>query len=408
MKRILICDDESRSLERWEKQLKRVLRQLNIDATVESIRSREELTEAIAGLDERRRRARGRRASEPKWQPNRFDPVDILIVDYDLLKLTQDGSMYVTGENVAYLCRCYSRCGLIVALNQYGMNPFDLTLKGHPESYADINLGSEQIANPGLWAQGWTGFRPWYWPLLPLASEALSRRCKALVGHLDDKILAYLEFPEEVIRALPRSTREFLGRTRRPEESTFRDFVIESGNGLRPKDKPWDDTTTARIAGARLGKWLDRLVLSGQDILVDGPHLALRYPSLLNGPVSKIASWNRTASFQQNRTGLRDEHIKASRFKKHDWVSKPSWFWRALSANEKIDEVSRPWVKEQPTVAFCEDLSRFLPSDQTREFVADLSSNFVRRSVANPSFAARKLASELRRVDYQPSVRFSL
>ena len=54
------------------------------------------------------------------------------IIDYDLLgsqaEKSPTGSL--TGEIIAYLVRCFSRCKLIIGLNQYGSNPFDLTLRG--------------------------------------------------------------------------------------------------------------------------------------------------------------------------------------------------------------------------------------------------------------------------------------
>ena len=45
-----------------------------------------------------------------------------------------------TGERVAYIARCFSACGFIIALNQYnnqGQPIFDLTLPGHVNSFAD-------------------------------------------------------------------------------------------------------------------------------------------------------------------------------------------------------------------------------------------------------------------------------
>ena len=46
-------------------------------------------------------------------------------------------------------------------------------------------------------------------------------------------------------------------------------------------DEPWDQGGIERVAAARLGKWLERLVLPGQNVLVDAPHLVSRFPSLV-------------------------------------------------------------------------------------------------------------------------------
>ena len=79
----------------------------------------EDFVSAMAGLQERRDVARtggdGRSAGSSR---NLLDDVDVLILDYDLYELGTKGSVKaherVTGEEVAYLARCYSRCRTIV------------------------------------------------------------------------------------------------------------------------------------------------------------------------------------------------------------------------------------------------------------------------------------------------------
>src|SRR5579872_7631420 len=66
-------------------------------------------------------KALGRRAaavrSSKKYDQEQIllDTADIFIVDYDLVKAANED--YLTGETVAYLARCYSGCGVVVALN---------------------------------------------------------------------------------------------------------------------------------------------------------------------------------------------------------------------------------------------------------------------------------------------------
>jgi hypothetical protein len=406
-KKILICDDDPRRVESWKAQLESVQ-----DAfAVEGTGSREDFLAALSRLEERRKLARRKSSRSPDWGSNPLDEAAILIVDFDLLKMSQES--YLTGENVAYLARCYSRCGLIVGLNQFGANEFDLTLKGHPESYADLNIGGPQLVNRGLWYRDkWGGFRPWCWPVLPLASVALEVRVASLMNRLDEPVLDFLQFSANASQALPRSISEFLGRQRKPQETTFRHFVSESGNGLRAKDRALDDISLARIAAARLSKWLERLVLPGQDILVDAPHLVSRFPSLLTGKATDIAAWNKTASLDGLAgIGLHYKTIERPRFKMEEWISRPAWFWPKVSTMEEIAEVKRPWSAQDrgTDCVFCEDISGFLPRDGAREFVADLPSVFVRRFVVNPRCGAgRKLHKALEAVSYSPGVRFSL
>lgn len=406
-KNIFVYDDETQIGRRWKRQLEG-LPSVHVSFAVDILDA--EFTQAVADLEQRRRGAR-RKGGKAAVGDNIFDRAAVLIIDFDLFR--NESSGYLTGEEVAYLARCYSRCGIIIGINQFGGdNPFDLTLKGHAESFADLNLGSRQIANGGLWDEPWSGFRPWSWPLIPDAVRALEARAKDLSENksLDRPILKYLGFPEEVITTLPRSSREFLGSGDRPQDTTFRDFVLKSDNGLRPKDAAINDESISRIAAARISKWLERLILPGQDILVDAPHLVSRYPSLLKGDVAEFKSWNRTASFAGvTKIGIHYERIKEHRFARQNWLSRPAWFWNRVSNLEKISEVSDPWSIRKGNYVFCEDLSRFVSQKAAREFVAELPSPFVRRFVVDSKTRdGKKIAGDAEQVDYIPAVRFTL
>jgi len=323
-----------------------------------------------------------------------LDEASILIVDYDLLK--SSSTKFSDGENVSYLVRCFSRCGLIVGLNHYGHNTFDLTLKGHPESWADLNIGSDQLDNPGLWGAKTKGFRPWYWPQLPNYLESFHKKVKDVTKHLDDSIWRVLGFPKESVEIFPRSVSEFMGR--KPLETTFREFVGESGNGLREMDKKATDEMVGIIAAARVSKWMERLVLSGQDILVDAPHLAYRFPSLLLGNHSDVNTWNKTANFSSFKNlGLNHKKIENFRFKKEHWLSRPAWFWGEISKCQDIREITEPWTKEKVNYVFCEDSSSFHKRENCKEFVADLDSPYVRRFIRG-----------FKNVEYRPKVRLSI
>jgi hypothetical protein len=205
-------------------------------------------------------------------------------------------------------------------------------------------------------------------------------------------------FPVNVFETLPRSTAEFLGRGAEPAETTFRRFVAESGNSLRPKDaENASDDVVARVGAARIAKWLERLVLPGQDILVDAPHLVWRFPTLLAGDVGEIETWNRTARLANYEAlGLTTEVIEPFHAKKAHWLSRPAWFWNDLRECEEIAEVREPWKVNAPEWVFCEDASRFC-MEPYKEFVADTESPYARRFV-----------KEFGGVDYVPLLRFSL
>ena len=410
MKKILICDDDFDDAKRWSDG---VNRQCPKGFGAQPVPTAE-FFKAVKHLEDRRLAAREVKRGDASSKECLFDSADIVVLDYDLLSATN----FLSGEEVAYLCRCYSRCGLIIGLNQYvtqfGRNYFDLTLKGHPESFADLNISDDQLANPGLWKESWIHepstrnpihFRPWYWPLLPALLDAFLRRTKEISNRLDDRIIHFLKLDDEIV-TLPRSTKEFLGPGGTPEETSFAEFVKRSGNGLRAKDEPFEPSSIARIAAARLWKWLERLVLSAQDVLVDAPHLVSRYPSLLKGGLNSPRTWNRTTSLSRDKTGLNLALIHPFEFPRPGWLSRPAWFWKKLSSSEKIKEVTDPWTKLAPDFVFCEDISRFLPVESAREFVADVPSPFVRRFVVKRgSRAARRI--DVKDVQYEPAVRFA-
>jgi hypothetical protein len=407
-KKILICDDvrgkrESSIAQSWRDDLIKIPSVKKGFGDPQIVGS-DDFKKALKGLEERQELSRKRRTTqeEPQFGDNLFDDAAILLLDFDLFHYDSR-----TGEEIAYLARCYSQCGIIIALNQFSTNkdnPFDLTLKGHPDSFADLNLSGKQLSNPGLWEKDrtrWEAFRPWGWSVLPQAVDKFESRVNSLQsGDLKKRILSYFDFPDEVTMTLPRSTREFLSKKEVPD-TTFEKFVTDSGKGLRPKDKPFNQESIARIAAARISKWLERLVLPGQDILVDAPHLVLRFPSLLKAKTNrdKAETWNKTASFEdESKLGINHQLFESEYlFKKADWLSRPAWYWNSLTTCKDIPEVKNPWSAKFPEFVFAEDTSCFIERDKAHEFVADLPSPFVRRFVA-----------QIKKVEYVPSVRFSL
>jgi len=273
-------------------------------------------------------------------------------------------------------------------------------LKGHPESYADLNIGSKQLDNPGLWGGETVGFRPWYWPVLPKYLDSFKKKVGDIKGNLNEPICRFLGIPKEIVEILPRTVGEFIGDY--PHETTFKEFIAKSGNGLRGKDNEAIDEmgeeAIERIVVARISKWLERLVLPGQDILVDAPHLVSRYPSLLKGDHTKDETWNMTAKFDTfEKSGLDYELIDEFRFEKDHWLSRPAWFWNQISDSQKIKEVCEPWKREKTDLVFCEDSSRFYKRENCKEFVFESESPYIRRYVRG-----------FEEIEYRPIVRFSL
>ncbi len=397
--KILICDDSPEvggSFKEKIERIKTIKRAFGEPLLVGT----DQLDNAIVALESRRQRANDNAISDfPMDDAAKIiDDATILIVDYALYDLKAP----VTGERIAYLARCYSRCGFIVALNQfppYSEEFFDLTLHGHLESYANLNIPSESLANPGLWSQPFSGFRPWNWPLLIDSAERLERCVDDLKGHLDDEILQFFGFEGTRSLTLPRLSLEFLSREK-PEGMTFRKFVEStgSGNGLRGRsENPICEEAVIRIATSRIRSWLEHGVLPGQNILVDAPHLVSRFPSLLSDKIPNQKKLNATATFSEPNVSKLNPIIEPSRFLRKDWLSRPVWFWNDLRDNEIIDEVKNSFSTHRLEHVFCEDTSKFESKGIATEFVADLNSPYARRFV-----------KRIDTIQYTPLVRFSL
>ena len=419
--KILIYDDDDGRTGDFKDKLRTGLKKAKKNENFEIISfCNDEFKKSIKALQHRQLKFRNNEEISLKDGPEdegiKIDNASIFIIDYDLLSSQETegeesltGSL--TGEIIAYLARCFSKCKLIIGLNQYGSNPFDLTLRGHLESFADLNLGECQLNNSDLWRGDWDdsrqGFRPWYWPNLCDSLRDFDERVKDVQENLDKPISEFLNFDRELFQLLPREIVQFIEKQEKKEhfQTTFREFVVESWNGLRSKDvqelnNGINDHILARVAAARISKWLECLVLPEQDILVDAPHLISRYPSLIAGDKKEIETWNKTAQLvKHGKLGLDTDLIEPYRFQKDHWVSRPVWFWDKLRECERITEIIEPWLTVKPNWVFCEDASYFYNRENCKEFLADTASPFTQRFVKH--FHEDE-------VDYRPRVRFSL
>jgi hypothetical protein len=389
--KIVVCDDTKNPLSSIVDELNKLKPEGSPEVT---LISGKEISDVARRLEARRRSAAHASVDDeaPQWGTHLFDEVDLLILDYNFIDL--DDISGLTGQRLAYLARCYSACKFIIILNQFGTNRFDLTLRDHPETHADLHLGSDQILNRGLWADDqWEEFRPWSWPVLPTAIEKLEGRLAEIAGQLDQRILEWLAL-DKISAALPRSVKQFL----KAEDATFRNFILTSGHGFEPSDKPFDDASLVHIAASRIAKWLEYMVFAGQDVLIDSPRLLSRFPSLLGeGGLESLAGKVITPTLEAS-LGLQDKPVALHIYQRANWLSRPSWFRTAVMDDTRIKE-NAEGLPADTDLRFAEDSSRFMASAATRGFVADLASPYIQRFVRRPGFEG---------VEYQPSIRFSL
>ncbi|MDA4124672.1 MAG: hypothetical protein OK438_04380 [Thaumarchaeota archaeon] len=385
--RILVYDNDGDASRKYKERMDSV-RSVRENYQVDVL-STKEFKNQLDGLRERRKRLRV--GKSVRFEGLEIDGASIFVVDYDLFQALSNEDV-PTGEELCYLARCFSNCGLLVALNQfckYEENVFDLSLRGHPESFADLNVGGRQIGNPGLWGED-SEFRPWSWPNLIRAQQSFEVKTKIMLEGLENPIAEVLGM-EELAETMPVNLTKFLGLE--GGKTLVRNFVAESASGLKGKDKPPSDEIVARIAASRVSIWLEGSVSPGQDILIDGPHLVSRFPSLLAGEPEDPASWNKTASFgDYDEIGIRDAKIKTFEFLNDELLSRPAWLWSPLSKSREIVEVEHPWERRATTLAFAEDTSKFHPRSECIEYEANLDSPYDTR-----------FAKRVSGVDYRPA-----
>ena len=307
-----------------------------------------------------------------------FDEADIVFLDYDLLDVDTDS--YITGQELAYLVRCYSSCGLILVMNEgevVGNPTFELRLETPIDHFADLRISSTHLGNPGLWRDNFIGYRPWAWPILPHEVACFAARVEIVAERLDKPVLETLKLndlgdwlSQRAVEALVNK-----GSLEELQAVTFRDVVAAGSTlGIRPKDV-LDDSQIPRVGAARISRWLKSLVLPAQDPFIDAPHLVSRFSSLVERD-NDISGWNRTATLTSELTELGLDHtpVSDSVIDLGPWSDRALWSWSSVGENRGIPEVSNPWGHDPPPVVFLEDLSRFIERDAALAFASQVPS----------------------------------
>ena len=314
-----------------------------------------------------------------------FDDMDILVIDYDLVHIDDDNTEY-TGESLARLARTFSNCTVVVVLNQFGPIDFDLSLRGHLASHADLNIDVDQVATPGLWRDPpWDGFRPWSWQTLSRAVKSQKARERVVGENLGKPVIDVFGMQPDDASRLSDSAFAFIAPEADDFEGlrrqTFRSFLSTTPDGrdaealLSTSASP----SAVRFVAARIGKWLEREVLGPQDVLIDVPHLLRRFPFLLGQDVSDKEAWNEAVHRPEQLKKVVDERFW---FQPPDCLSKPAVWCRRLEADEAFNRQRADFDFSQvPDIAFMEDCSIFAEIDQGTEFRAGFHNAFDRRFV---------------------------
>ena len=373
--RVLIYEDNSDAAKNWANRIREAY--IGAEVHVADVDGFRELLELING---RRVAWRGSEGQMGIPLPHKADTSDVIVVDYDLIDYSETGD--TTGNRLAYLLRCFTGCGFIIILNEYGPNTFDLNLgtPSGPDHFADLHIGAEQIGNPGLWNAHFYGYRPWHWPIVPIAVNQFEQCVIDVQKNIDSPILEFLDL-RRLIHWLPQRAWEFLSGKQEIEEVTFRTFAESASGGVSIKDRLIPEQV-ARVAAARIVCLLNLIIIPEQNLLVDAPHLVSRFPSLIREGREDLTIWNKLCDpIDQGVEDLLSDDLKEHKFIKPHWLWRPAWYWPDVNKDENIDEVRDPWVSTEFDWVFCENISRFVPLEFTLDFRALVSPPFIRRYI---------------------------
>ena len=314
-----------------------------------------------------------------------FDDIDILVIDYDLLHIDEANAQY-TGEGLGRLVRMFTECAVIVVVNQYPQAHFDLRLRGHLESHADLNMDAELIAVPGLWREPpWTGFRPWRWQTLNAAVRTQRARQKVVATKFSQSVLDTVGMRSEDASRLSDFAFGFLSpsanRFQSLREATFQSFLNDASDGRDIRSLAESDREAAtRVASARIGKWLEREILGGQDVLIDIPHLLQRFPFVLGDTVADLDIWNSAVHDPEVVARVVEEDAW---FARNEILSRPAIWTSRFQADTNVREMRATFdFASVPEFVFVEDRSVFVKLSEAMEFRAGFHNVFDRRYIA--------------------------
>jgi hypothetical protein len=382
--RVRVCDDDAAMAEGWVEAIKSVTDGYEVERMASA---KEEISKLLA------RKIAAEKEQDPMAEPCGFDDIDILAIDYDLLHLDNDGSR-TTGEGIARLARTFSSCGVIVVMNQFKGPQFDLGMRGHLESHADLNVDANLIDRSALWhdlepAAG--QFNPTTWTPLPILLAAVRTLAADLEkAGLDATIMDLLGLPEEALAELSDTAFGFVDSEAETADElakvTVRGFLSQAlrDEVLVKAFEAHSPKTLFSFAAFRIAKWLERSVLRPMDVIVDGLHLVDRLPFMIDPEkvdVADPANWHKAAL---NPAGfLRwDVLSKYLNEKASAYLGRKVFDWYRLAGDDQIDQLQDAYIaKDEVRFFLAEDTSRFVSREAVTRFRADFHNFGDRRAV---------------------------
>lgn len=336
---------------------------------------------------------------------SQFNDFDLVLLDFGLTTLSGFG-VRLTAEHLAGYIRALTDVPYVVSLNKLGDVDFDLKyLLGDFDTRADLALNTELLANAGLWS-GRTDageFCPWYWPRLNETANRKRAQISLVKDNLDKPILQSLGFTEKSVEQLSLQAIAFLSPeaddgqangTGSVRDVTFWQHFCSSNRTLIRDDRrslfgePDSEipdaaadvdenikTIAARVVAGELDFWFRRDILGPQRLLIDTPHLQMKYrfrPG--EGDEANPEIWSATATELTESFGLSDgfySAIKDFEFKQAYegvdliWTDKPCFWLPQIEDSDAFVSLAEKHPNRQNDLVFCEDTRRFVDKSKT-------------------------------------------
>ncbi len=382
--RVRVCDDDEAMADGWVSAIKKVTDGYDVERMASA---KEEISKLLS------RKIAADEMQDVTTVSCGFDDVDILAVDYDLLHLDKDGSR-TTGEGVARLARTFSSCGVIVVMNQFKGPQFDLGMRGHSDSHADLNVDASLVGLPALWhdLESAAGqFDPTTWTPLPSLLAAVRTLAADLEkAGLNATMMDLLGLPEPALAELSDTAFGFVDSKAETADElakvTVRGFLRQAlrDDVLMKALEAYSPKTLFSFAAFRIAKWLERAVLRPMDVLVDGLHLVDRLPFLIDPvkiDVAKSENWNKAAGNPAELLRW-DILAKYSNDRASACLGRTVFDWYRLAGDDQIDQLQDAYIAEDVVRFFLtEDTSRFVAREAVTRFRADFHNFGDRRAV---------------------------
>lgn len=411
--KVLVCDDETDGFRQTKKMLDldggcKIRRLVGADLRQAVKALFEEVQESLS--DQANRHAL---CSVSKIDT--FDDIDVAIVDNNLWALDFEGLRLTAEALIGYL-RAFTNIPYIVSLNKNPDVDFDLRfMVGDYQTHADFALNTEHLRYGVLWRDELKNgeletdvFAPSYWPNIHRVARLRRELVDRVEADLGKAVLDVLDFPPTSLEVLSRHAKGFISPNAETDQDLRDikciDFFKTSCRSLPQRDRdilfdraqggdPSARSSVARSVAANLDKWLRRMVLGPQDVLIDLPHLLSRMPFLLGKGAADLKSWN-GAIYGASLSNSMWELAREAEYETPGIYTRwPCFWWSSLRENSRLDELFFGCEDEWADVMFCEDVSRFVESphghrgrdgdvvEEPKEFEAEFGGGWSRRYV---------------------------